>query len=275
MNKLNIVPNWHGYHEQSMSPYITNSPKCSYLFYVNEGLNIMNQLSFEVMGMYIMYAYYVHKIDIMICVLNHFNHKMMQNSPLDWEIWKTILVELCVNNYAIHDSLVIGVDGIFQSSTKLFNSQKIWSNLKGKVNTCMNLTYILHMDINITCIPRYPNWFIFFPYYNKDTISCSINSNMYHTLCEDWHLITWLLILLVFINMVWHLQHFLVLKFFFFLPSSTFTNEFLQINPSVAIKIHQVQTIAQWYIYTHPHTTCISQPTCIHLFFQYQLIAFT
>jgi hypothetical protein len=35
-----------------MSPYITNSPKYSYLFYVNEGLNIINQLSFEVMGMY-------------------------------------------------------------------------------------------------------------------------------------------------------------------------------------------------------------------------------
>jgi hypothetical protein len=35
----------------------------------------MNQLSFEVMGMY---TYYVHKRDIMIRVLNHFNYKMMQ-----------------------------------------------------------------------------------------------------------------------------------------------------------------------------------------------------
>ncbi len=59
-----------------MSPYTTDNPKYSYLFHVNEGLNIMNQLSFEVMGMY---TYYVHKIDIMIHVLNHFNYKMMQN----------------------------------------------------------------------------------------------------------------------------------------------------------------------------------------------------
>ncbi len=59
----------------------------------------------------------------------------------------------------------------------------MWSIHKDKTHICINLTYILHMDINIKRIPRYPNWFKIFPYYNKDTISCSINSNMYHTLC--------------------------------------------------------------------------------------------
>jgi len=36
-----------------------------------------------------------------------------------------MLVELCVGNYATHDSLVNGVDGIFQESTKVLNSQKV------------------------------------------------------------------------------------------------------------------------------------------------------
>jgi hypothetical protein len=33
-----------------------------------------------------------------------------------------MLVELCVGNYATHDGLVNGVDGIFQGSIKLLNS---------------------------------------------------------------------------------------------------------------------------------------------------------
>jgi hypothetical protein len=37
----------------------------------------MNQLSFEVKGMY---SYCVHKINIMIHVFNHFNYKKMQTS---------------------------------------------------------------------------------------------------------------------------------------------------------------------------------------------------
>jgi hypothetical protein len=35
------------------------------------------------------------------------------------------LVELCVGNYSTHDGLVNGVDGIFQASSKLPNSQKV------------------------------------------------------------------------------------------------------------------------------------------------------
>jgi hypothetical protein len=33
-----------------------------------------------------------------------------------------MLVELCVGNYATHDGLVNGVDGISQGSIKAFNS---------------------------------------------------------------------------------------------------------------------------------------------------------
>jgi len=34
-------------------------------------------------------------------------------------------VELCAKNYATHDGLVHGVDGIFQISTNLLNSQEV------------------------------------------------------------------------------------------------------------------------------------------------------
>jgi hypothetical protein len=55
-----------------------NNSKFPYLFYTNEAKQkIMNQLSFEVEGMY---SYCMHKIDIMIHVLNHFNYKLMQIS---------------------------------------------------------------------------------------------------------------------------------------------------------------------------------------------------
>jgi hypothetical protein len=36
-----------------------------------------------------------------------------------------MLVELCACNYATHDGIVIGANGIFQGLTKLLNSQKI------------------------------------------------------------------------------------------------------------------------------------------------------
>jgi hypothetical protein len=36
-----------------------------------------------------------------------------------------MLVELCARNYATHDGLINGVDGIFQGSTEVFNSQEI------------------------------------------------------------------------------------------------------------------------------------------------------
>jgi hypothetical protein len=35
---------------------------------------------------------------------------------------ENMLVELCVGNYATHDGLVNGANGIFQRSIKVFNS---------------------------------------------------------------------------------------------------------------------------------------------------------
>jgi hypothetical protein len=68
-----------------------------------------------------------------------------------------MLVELCVNIYATHDSLVIGVDvvdGIFQSSTKLFNSQKIiWIYClinPNVVNSQGQSTHLYKLDIHPT-----------------------------------------------------------------------------------------------------------------------------
>jgi hypothetical protein len=36
-----------------------------------------------------------------------------------------MLVEFCARNYVTHNGLVNGVDGIFQGSTKVFNSQEV------------------------------------------------------------------------------------------------------------------------------------------------------
>jgi hypothetical protein len=36
-----------------------------------------------------------------------------------------MLVGFCARNYSTHDGLVNGVDGIFQGSIKIFNSQEV------------------------------------------------------------------------------------------------------------------------------------------------------
>jgi hypothetical protein len=41
------------------------------------------------------------------------------------QVKKNMLVKLCANNYLTHDGLVNGVDGIFQTSSKLLNSQQV------------------------------------------------------------------------------------------------------------------------------------------------------
>jgi hypothetical protein len=38
------------------------------------------------------------------------------------QVKKNMLVELCAGNYATHDGLVNGANGIFQGSTKVFHS---------------------------------------------------------------------------------------------------------------------------------------------------------
>jgi hypothetical protein len=42
------------------------------------------------------------------------------------QVKKNMLVELCVGNYATNDGLVNDVDGIFQGSTKVFNSYYVY-----------------------------------------------------------------------------------------------------------------------------------------------------
>ncbi len=44
---------------------------------------------------------------------------------LEVQVKKNMLVDLCARNYVTHDGLVNGVDGIFQGSTKIFNSQEV------------------------------------------------------------------------------------------------------------------------------------------------------
>jgi hypothetical protein len=57
---------------------LPNDLKFPYLFYTNEIKQKHNESAFlQIEGMY---SYCVHKIDIMIHVLNHFNYKMMQTS---------------------------------------------------------------------------------------------------------------------------------------------------------------------------------------------------
>jgi hypothetical protein len=41
------------------------------------------------------------------------------------QVKKNMLVELCAENYAAHDGLVNGANGIFQRSIKVFNSQEV------------------------------------------------------------------------------------------------------------------------------------------------------
>jgi hypothetical protein len=46
-----------------------------------------------------------------------------------------MLVKLCVSNYLTHDGLVNGVDGIFQTLSKLLNSQQvIWISFNNPKN---------------------------------------------------------------------------------------------------------------------------------------------
>jgi hypothetical protein len=70
------------------------------------------------------------------------------------QVKKNILVELCAGNYATHDGLVNGVDGIFQGSTKIFNSQEvIWilfNNLKCGQLTRVKNAHLYEHEIHPT-----------------------------------------------------------------------------------------------------------------------------
>jgi hypothetical protein len=101
----------------------------------------------------------MQKINIMIHVLNHFN----------------MLVELCVGNYSTPNGLVNGVNGIFQTSSKLAYSQKvIWilfNNLNsGQLIRTKNAHFYEHK--------MHPTWTPIEPIF-KDI---QIGSNSTHTI---------------------------------------------------------------------------------------------
>jgi len=76
---------------------------------------------------------------------------------LEAQVKKNMLVELCAKNYATHDGLVNGENGIFQGSTKVFDSQKvIWilfNNFKrGKLTRIKN-AHLYELEIHPTWTP--------------------------------------------------------------------------------------------------------------------------
>jgi hypothetical protein len=79
---------------------------------------------------------------------------------LEVQIKKNILVELCARNYATHDGLVNGVDGIFQGSIKIFNSRKvIWilfNNPKCGQLTRIKNAHLYEHEIHLTWTPIEP-----------------------------------------------------------------------------------------------------------------------
>jgi hypothetical protein len=103
-----------------------------------------------------------------------------------------MLVELCARNYATHNDRVNGVDGIFQGSTKVFNSQEvIWILFNNP--KCGQLTKIRNAHLYEHEI--HPPWtlikpiskkiqigFIFFHIVTKTQFPIQIDCNMYYTL---------------------------------------------------------------------------------------------
>jgi hypothetical protein len=73
---------------------------------------------------------------------------------------KNMLVELCVGNYATHDGLVSGANGIFQGLTNVFNSQEIiwilFNNPKCGQFTRINNAHLYEHEIHPTWTPIEP-----------------------------------------------------------------------------------------------------------------------
>jgi hypothetical protein len=88
-----------------------------------------------------------------------------------------MLVELCAKNYGIDDGLVNGVDGIFQVSTNVLNSQEvIWillNNPKHDKLTRINNAHLYEHEIH-------PAWTLVKPI-SKDI---QIGSNSFHIIIK-------------------------------------------------------------------------------------------
>ncbi len=79
---------------------------------------------------------------------------------LEVQVKKNMLVDLCARNYVIHDGLVNDVNGIFQGSTKIFNSQEvIWilfNNPKCGQLIWINNAHLYGHEIHPTWTPIEP-----------------------------------------------------------------------------------------------------------------------
>lgn len=93
------------------------------------------------------------------------------------------------------------------------------------------------MDTNKTHIKRYSNWFNFFPYYNKNTISNSIGYNMYYTQNPRLTLDYLIFDPITVYNHGLTYTSFSCVKKKKSLYFSTITNDFFQIDPSIAIEM--------------------------------------
>jgi hypothetical protein len=139
-----------------------NDPKFPYLFYTNEVKQKHNAS-----------AFLQSEGDVFILCAQDRHHDtcpqsfQLQNDAnfitrlhSEDQIKKNMLVEICAKNYATHDGLVHGVDGIFQRSTKLFNSQEvIWilfNNPKCGQFTRIKNAHLYEHEIHHTWTPIEP-----------------------------------------------------------------------------------------------------------------------
>ncbi len=134
-----------------------NDPKFPYLFYTNEVKQKHNAL-----------AFLQSEGDVFILQAQDRHHDtcpqsfQLQNDAnftiglhLKVQVMKNMLVEICVGNYETHDDLVNGANGIFQGSTKVFNSQEvIWILFNNP--KCGQLTRIKNAHLYEHEI--YPTW---------------------------------------------------------------------------------------------------------------------
>jgi hypothetical protein len=164
-----------------------------------------------------------------------------------------MLVELCVGNCVTHDGLVNGVDEIFQGSTKVFNLQKVILILFNNPQ-CGQFTRITNAHSYEHEI--HPTWTLIEPIF-KDI---EISSNSFHIITR-----TQFPIQLAATSII-HQAQGLTLDYFAFDPTNVYKDGltyttffcvknffnllqplqmiFFQIDPSVAMETHRLQTIA-------------------------------
>jgi hypothetical protein len=96
-------------------------------FYTNEAKQKHNESTFlqSEGGVFILHAQDRHHDTRLQSFQLQNDAKFIVGLHLEVEVKKNTLVELCARNYATHNGLVNGADGIFQGSTIIFNSQEV------------------------------------------------------------------------------------------------------------------------------------------------------